>query len=91
LALCGPPVDRPGAGRDAEPVAAGDGDAVRGVGRRADPLCDADRRGFERRSVAELRVACENGGDWLDSPGYYRCGLQFDPMWERHYGRRFCP
>jgi hypothetical protein len=36
-------------------------------------------------------VACENGGDWLDSPGYYRCGLQFDPMWERHYGRRFCP
>lgn len=36
-------------------------------------------------------VACENAGSWLDSPGYYRCGLQFDPMWERHYGRRFCP
>lgn len=36
-------------------------------------------------------VRCENGGSWLDSPGYYRCGLQFDPMWERHYGRRFCP
>lgn len=36
-------------------------------------------------------VACENNGSWLDSPGYYRCGLQFDPMWERHYGRRFCP
>jgi hypothetical protein len=36
-------------------------------------------------------VNCENNGNWLDSPGYYRCGLQFDPMWERHYGRRFCP
>jgi hypothetical protein len=36
-------------------------------------------------------VACENNGSWLDSPGYYRCGLQFDPMWERFYGRRFCP
>jgi hypothetical protein len=36
-------------------------------------------------------VQCENNGSWLDSPGYYRCGLQFDPMWERHYGRRFCP
>lgn len=36
-------------------------------------------------------VQCENGGSWLDSPGYYRCGLQFDPMWERHYRRRFCP
>jgi hypothetical protein len=36
-------------------------------------------------------VKCENNGSWLDSPGYYRCGLQFDPMWERVYGRRFCP
>lgn len=36
-------------------------------------------------------VACENGGNWLDSPGFYRCGLQFDPMWETHFGRRFCP
>jgi len=36
-------------------------------------------------------VACENGGNWLDSPGYYRCGLQFDPGWETHYGVRFCP
>ncbi len=36
-------------------------------------------------------VACENHGNWLDSPGYYRCGLQFDPGWERHYGRKFCP
>lgn len=27
---------------------------------------------------------------WLDSPGYYRCGLQFDPMWERRFGR-LCP
>ena len=35
-------------------------------------------------------VTCENGGNWLDSPGYYRCGLQFDPGWERVYGR-LCP
>jgi hypothetical protein len=35
-------------------------------------------------------VRCENHGRWLDSPGYYRCGLQFDPMWERIYGR-LCP
>jgi hypothetical protein len=35
-------------------------------------------------------VACENGGSWLDSPGFYRCGLQFHPMWERVYGR-LCP
>lgn len=35
-------------------------------------------------------VACENGGSWLDSPGYYRCGLQFDPGWETVYGR-LCP
>ena len=25
---------------------------------------------------------CENGGNWLDSPGFYRCGLQFHPTWE---------
>ena len=35
-------------------------------------------------------VNCENGGSWLDSPGYYRCGLQFDPGWERRFGR-LCP
>lgn len=35
-------------------------------------------------------VNCENGGNWLDSPGYYRCGLQFDPGWESVYGR-LCP
>jgi len=39
----------------------------------------------------QATVNCENNGSWLDSPGYYRCGLQFDPMWERHYGRKFCP
>lgn len=27
---------------------------------------------------------------WLDSPGYFRCGLQFDPGWERRFGR-LCP
>lgn len=35
-------------------------------------------------------VSCENGGSWYDSPGYYRCGLQFDPMWEQRFGR-LCP
>lgn len=35
-------------------------------------------------------VACENSGSWLDSPGFYRCGLQFDPIWERRFGR-LCP
>lgn len=35
-------------------------------------------------------AACENGGNWYDSPGYYRCGLQFDPGWERKYGK-LCP
>lgn len=35
-------------------------------------------------------VNCENGGNWYDSPGYYRCGLQFDPMWEQKYGQ-LCP
>lgn len=36
-------------------------------------------------------VNCENSGNWYDSPGYYRCGLQFDPGWEVHFGVRFCP
>jgi hypothetical protein len=35
-------------------------------------------------------VACENGGSWLDSPGFYRCGLQFHPSWEIRFGR-LCP
>jgi len=44
-------------------------------------------------------VACENRAyherygyprEWLDSPGYYRCGLQFAPSWERRFGR-LCP
>lgn len=36
-------------------------------------------------------VNCENQGSWYDSPGYYRCGLQFDPGWERKYHIRVCP
>lgn len=49
-------------------------------------------------------LACENRAyfeahgntpeAWLDSPGYYRCGLQFDPDWERpppHGFGRLCP
>lgn len=35
-------------------------------------------------------VQCENSGNWLDSPGFYRCGLQFDPAWESRFGR-LCP
>lgn len=35
-------------------------------------------------------VRCENHGSWYDSPGYFRCGLQFEPMWERKYGQ-LCP
>ena len=35
-------------------------------------------------------VGCENGGNWLDSPGFYRCGLQFHPNWEIRFGR-LCP
>ncbi len=35
-------------------------------------------------------VNCENRGNWMDSPGFYRCGLQFHPNWERKYGR-LCP
>lgn len=45
-------------------------------------------------------LACENRAyferygntprAWLDSPGMYRCGLQFDPSWEDVYGR-LCP
>jgi hypothetical protein len=35
-------------------------------------------------------VQCENGGNWLDTPGYFRCGLQFDPAWEERFGR-LCP
>lgn len=36
-------------------------------------------------------VNCENSGNWYDSPGFFRCGLQFHPMWEAHFGVRFCP
>jgi hypothetical protein len=46
---------------------------------------------FDGRGSWFDTVSCENHGNWLDSPGYYRCGLQFDPGWERHYGRKFCP
>jgi hypothetical protein len=36
-------------------------------------------------------VRCENSGSWMDSPGYYRCGIQADPAWERRFGYLFCP
>lgn len=35
-------------------------------------------------------VNCENNGSWYDSPGFFRCGLQFHPMWERRFGL-LCP
>jgi hypothetical protein len=38
----------------------------------------------------QVTVNCENGGSWYDTPGAYRCGLQFDPMWERRFGP-LCP
>lgn len=47
-----------------------------------DTLRCENRRIFELYGVAAA---------WrIDPPGYYRCGLQFDPMWERKYGR-LCP
>lgn len=35
-------------------------------------------------------VNCENSGNWYDSSGYFRCGLQFKPSWEYRFGR-LCP
>jgi hypothetical protein len=45
---------------------------------------------FDGGGSWQATVNCENSGNWYDSAGYYRCGLQFDPMWERKYGR-LCP
>jgi len=45
---------------------------------------------YDGRGSWQATVNCENNGNWYDSPGYYRCGLQFDPMWERRFGR-LCP
>lgn len=45
---------------------------------------------FDGGGSWQRTVNCENSGNWYDSPGYYRCGLQFDPMWERKYGQ-LCP
>lgn len=45
---------------------------------------------FDGQGSWQDTVDCENNGSWLDSPGFYRCGLQFDPMWERRYGQ-LCP
>lgn len=46
---------------------------------------------FQPGSTWHDTVNCENGGNWLDSPGYFRCGLQFEPRWEEYYNVRFCP
>lgn len=57
---------------------------------------------YDHRGASWLdTLSCENRGmverygirdprSWLDSPGYYRCGLQFKPSWEITYGR-LCP
>jgi hypothetical protein len=46
---------------------------------------------YDGRGSWSDTVNCENQGNWYDSPGYYRCGLQFDPGWEVKYHRKFCP
>lgn len=56
---------------------------------RSDPWPNCPDPFFDGASWFDT-VRCENNGNWYDSPGYYRCGLQFDPMWERKYGR-LCP
>lgn len=45
---------------------------------------------FDGGGSWQATVNCENNGNWYDSPGYFRCGLQFDPGWENKYGR-LCP
>lgn len=56
----------------------------------SDPWPNCSDPVWDGASSWDVTVACENSGDWLDSPGYYRCGLQFDPMWETRFGR-LCP
>jgi hypothetical protein len=43
----------------------------------------------ENRAYAEI-YGVWNPKAWLDSPGYFRCGLQFEPRWEHRYGK-LCP
>ena len=43
----------------------------------------------ENRAYAE-RYGVWDPRAWLDPPGYFRCGLQFEPRWERRYGK-LCP
>jgi hypothetical protein len=56
----------------------------------ADPWPNCPDPIFNGASSWQETANCENGGNWYDSPGYYRCGLQFDPAWETKYGR-LCP
>jgi hypothetical protein len=48
-----------------------------------------DTVGCENRAYAEIHGVWDPKA-WLDSPGYFRCGLQFEPRWERRYGK-LCP
>jgi hypothetical protein len=43
----------------------------------------------ENRAYAEIYGVWDPRA-WKDSPGYFRCGLQFEPRWERRYGK-LCP
>jgi hypothetical protein len=45
---------------------------------------------FDGDGSWQSTVDCENNGSWYDSPGYFRCGLQFEPFWEKRFGR-LCP
>ena len=60
----------------------------------ADPF-DSPRYTWRHTLACENRATVERLGvwdprAWLDPPGYFRCGLQFEPRWERRYGK-LCP
>lgn len=60
-----------------------------GANSKADPWPNCPDP-FDGRGSWQDTANCENGGNWMDSPGYFRCGLQFDPGWEIRFGR-LCP
>lgn len=68
-------------------------------GRDAWPNCpdpyDHPRYTWRHTVACENRAYAERWGvwdprAWLDSPGMFRCGLQFEPRWETRYGK-LCP
>jgi len=62
------------------------------IGRAAtvDPWPNCSDPIWDGAASWQVTVDCENQGNWMDSPGFFRCGLQFHPNWERKYGR-LCP